>query len=95
MLSQSCPNFGGHYKMFGLSELKQTRVYQQGREEGERTLIIRLLSRRVGSLPESVRQQLDELPLAALETLGEALLDFSGLSDLERWLQAHAQQAEG
>jgi hypothetical protein len=40
----------------------------------------------VGELPEPVRSQIAALPIAQLEALGEALLDFSGLSDLETWL---------
>jgi predicted transposase YdaD len=56
--------------MFGLSELKQTRVYQQGREEGreegresEARLILRLLTRRMGELPESIVQQVNVLSI--------------------------------
>ncbi len=81
--------------MFGLSELKQTRVYQQGREEGieqgERSLVLRQLTRRIGELPESVTQQVNTLSIQSLEALGEALLDFRGMDDLERWLTDYHQ----
>ncbi len=84
--------------MFGLSELKQTRVYQQGQEEGReneaQSLVLRLLTRRLGDLPELVREQVAQLPLTSLEDLGEALLEFSELKDLQRWLAAHSRQEE-
>jgi predicted transposase/invertase (TIGR01784 family) len=86
-------------RMLGLSELRQTKVYQEalqeGREEGEQTgaarearsLILRQLSRRVGTLPANVEAQVQALALPQLEALGEALLDFGGLDDLMRWLR--------
>jgi predicted transposase YdaD len=63
---------------------------EQGIEQGiqrERSLILRQLSRRVGILPSEVRSQLESLTLEQLESLGEALLDFSGSADLDRWLR--------
>lgn len=82
--------------MFGLSELKQTRVYQQGREEGreegEQSLILRQLSRCIGELPDTLRDQVIALPLETLEELGEALLDFEEIEDLQNWLLAHQQR---
>ncbi len=78
--------------MLGIT-LKETQVYREikveGREEGiqrERSLVMRLLTRKVGELPEDVRQSVETLPLEELENLGEALLDFSSLADLQRWL---------
>jgi predicted transposase/invertase (TIGR01784 family) len=75
--------------MFGLSELKQTRVYQQALQEGEAVIVLRLLSRRIGELPPEIRSQVQSLSSQQLETLSEALLDFSQLSDLENWLRNH------
>jgi len=40
----------------------------------------------VGELPEPIRTQIDTLSLTQLESMGEALLDFANLSDLEAWL---------
>lgn len=59
---------------------------EQGIEQGERSLVLRQLNRRVGELPQAVRAQIDILSLPQLEALGEALLDFANLSDLEAWL---------
>lgn len=71
--------------MLGVS-LQQTRVYQEAREDEAKSLILRQLPRRVGEVPESIRVKIDTLSLTQLESLGEALLDFSNLSDLETWL---------
>jgi hypothetical protein len=64
---------------------------EQGIEQGERSLVLRLLTRKVGTLPESATTQINALPLAELEALGEALLNFSHLSDLEAWLTEQKQ----
>lgn len=52
-----------------------------------RSLIFRLLQRRVGELPQSVRVAIETLSLEQLENLGEALLDFTSLADLQTWLE--------
>jgi predicted transposase YdaD len=66
----------------------------EGRTEGERSgevrLVLRLLARRVGTLPTSVEAQIQALALPQLEALGEALLDFAQLSDLTDWLQGNS-----
>lgn len=76
--------------MLGISELRQTKVFQEFYEEGMQkegvTLILRQLTRRVGELSSEKRAQISELSVAQLEELGEALLDFEGLADLENWL---------
>ncbi|MBW4672451.1 MAG: Rpn family recombination-promoting nuclease/putative transposase [Cyanomargarita calcarea GSE-NOS-MK-12-04C] len=80
-------------EMLGIT-LKETRVYreikeegrEEGREQGEKSLVLRQLSRRVGELPQFVRSRVESLCLEQLENLGEALLDFQGMADLEAWL---------
>lgn len=62
---------------------------EQGIEQGERSLILRQLTRRVGELPDALRTQISTLPLLQLETLGESLLDFTSLADLEAWLRTN------
>jgi predicted transposase YdaD len=85
--------------MFGLSELKQTRVYQEAKEEGvqigrqegvrlgEAKLLIRQLSRRFGKLSPSQQERIAALSLEELECLGEALLDWQSPADLPDWLR--------
>ncbi|MGG6270033.1 Rpn family recombination-promoting nuclease/putative transposase [Leptolyngbya sp. AN03gr2] len=63
---------------------------EQGREQGVIALVTRLLTRRLKQeLSEDMKSRLSALPLPVLEDLSEALLDFTGLSDLEAWLAAH------
>ncbi|MDG2992182.1 Rpn family recombination-promoting nuclease/putative transposase [Candidatus Synechococcus calcipolaris G9] len=63
---------------------------QEGRQEGQReeacTLILRQLTRRVGPIPNTFVTQINALSLNELESLGEDLLDFQHLHDLEMWL---------
>ena len=58
---------------------------QRGEQKGEAKLIIRLLNRRCGVLSPSQETQIRKLPIPQLEALGDALLDFTSMSDLE-WL---------
>jgi Domain of unknown function (DUF4351) len=62
--------------------------FERGVQEGELSLVLRLLKRRLGGLPPEMETQILALSLTRLEELGEALLDFSQLSDLSDWLQA-------
>lgn len=59
---------------------------QQGIQQGEVTLALRLLTRRLGSIPPQLRSQIQQLSTTQLEALGEALLDFSSTQDLVAWL---------
>jgi hypothetical protein len=73
-----------------LNEGKQ-RGLEQGLEQGlqqERSLILRLLSRKIGEIAPTIETQIRSLSLIQLEALGEALLDFSQPSDLTDWLQS-------
>jgi predicted transposase YdaD len=74
---------------YTLDELKQTRVYQEAKADGERDLVLRLLPRRIGALSPELVARIGTLSLPQLEALGEALLDFSHPSDLTDWLQLH------
>ncbi len=61
---------------------------EQGREAEARSLIFRQLTKRVGELPQQLRQRIESLSLEQLENLGEALLDFTSMADLQAWLSA-------
>jgi Domain of unknown function (DUF4351) len=54
--------------------------------ERERSLIHRLLNRKVGSIDDRTLTQITNLSVAQLEDLGEALFDFDSIADLDRWL---------
>lgn len=64
-----------------------TSWMEQGIEQGERSLILRLLTRRIGEVSPNLRSQIQSLSLKQLEALGEALLDFSQPDDLVNWLR--------
>ncbi|MEA5551210.1 DUF4351 domain-containing protein [Anabaena cylindrica UHCC 0172] len=66
--------------------------YERGIAEGEQNLVVRLLKKRFGELPEEIRKQIQTLSLNQLEALGEALLDFTAIEDLFNWLATN--QAE-
>jgi hypothetical protein len=58
-----------------------------GEQKEAQTLILRLLNRRVGVLPLELELQVKALPLARLEDLHDAAIDFTTLADLEAWLE--------
>ena len=58
---------------------------QQGMQQGETNMVIRQLTRRFGNLTPNQVEKVRSLSLSQLESLGEALLDFNNLSDLENW----------
>jgi predicted transposase YdaD len=82
--------------MIGIT-LQQTKVYQDAKAEGVnegrqaegQSLILRQLSRRFGVLSPEINATVIALPLPKLEDLGEALLDFTEITDLINWLQAN------
>lgn len=64
-----------------------TSVEEIGFERGQRSLILRLITRKVGEIPDTRRSQIEALSITQLELLGEALLDFRAITDLDAWLQ--------
>jgi len=70
----------------------QQQGQQQGEQQGEQQIILRLLKRRFGELGLSVIEQIQGLSIDELESLGDVLLDFSKVGDLEVWLREKASQ---
>ena len=66
-------------------------ILQKGLQQGELAVVVRQLTRRLGTVPDQVRSQIQALPLPQLENLAEALLDFTNLSDLVAWLEAEKE----
>jgi hypothetical protein len=58
---------------------------QEGRQEGT-ARVLRQLARRCGPGSAELADRVSGLPVDALDRLAEDLLDFSTLTDLERWL---------
>jgi len=87
--------------MLGIS-LEESRVYQdakvegrvEGRKEEGRSLVTRILNRKLGKLPKAVLPKIEALSLEQLEELGEALLEFSNIADLEQWLKSRPKSVE-
>ena len=83
--------------------MKESVIYQDILEEGlqlglqqvlqqQQALILRLLNRRVGNIPTNLQTIIEQLSRTELEDLGEALLDFTTLSDLSNWLESHLEE---
>ena len=70
-------------------DLRHTRAAQEWIAEGEAVVTLRLLNLRCGSLRDATIARIQTLPLEQLEALAEALLDFSGPTDLATWLAEH------
>ena len=58
----------------------------EGRTDGERALVLKLLTRKLGHLPLDITTKVSDLNLEELETLAEAIFDFTSVGDLESWL---------
>ena len=71
--------------------MQQSVIYQEWIEEGAlkeaQSLVLRLLTLRIGDMAPNLRSQVQALSLPQLEALGEALLEFSKPIDLVNWLK--------
>ncbi len=59
----------------------------EGRTAEGKALVLKLLTRKLGSLSPEVTTRVSLLRLERLEALAEALLDFTSVEDLESWLE--------
>ncbi len=55
---------------------------QEGREEGERTLILRLIEKRFGTVPASARARIEAMKAPELATIADRLLKAESLAEL-------------
>ncbi|MFN6211716.1 MAG: DUF4351 domain-containing protein, partial [Microcystis sp.] len=71
--------------------MKESVIYQEikgeGRQEEAINLLLRQLNRRIGGISAELSANIQSLSLENLENLGEALLDFQSVEDLEQWLE--------
>ena len=65
----------------------------EGRLEGELALIMRQLTRRIGTVEPELHDRIRQLSLTQLEDLAEALLDFSDKGDLVVWLESVSDES--
>jgi hypothetical protein len=59
---------------------------QKGRNEEGKSLMIRMLTRKLGNLDSNSIDLINNLSLESIESLGYALLDFNTADDLTAWL---------
>ncbi|MFN9630411.1 MAG: DUF4351 domain-containing protein, partial [Cyanobacteriota bacterium] len=70
-------------------ELGRQTGLKEGRQSEALAMTLRQLQRRCGPLTTDQQTQIQTLPLADLEALADALLDFQGSADLTAWLAQH------
>jgi Uma2 family endonuclease len=68
-------------------ELTQERIQRSAEEQARRSFVFRLLSRKLGVTDDLVLDRINALSIERLESLGEALLDFGSIDDLNVWLE--------
>ncbi|WP_373543234.1 Rpn family recombination-promoting nuclease/putative transposase [Chamaesiphon sp.] len=70
--------------------MQESTMYQailrEGQAAGEQALVLKQLTLKVGNLSPELISRVSALNLDRLEALGEALLDFTSVTDLESWL---------
>ena len=76
-------------------QFEDTRVYKDTYAKGNRDMVLRLLGRNCGQLSIELVREVTALPLDQLEALGDALLKFKKIEDLEKWLQENASATTG
>ena len=70
----------------------ETLKIQEGIRQGKLKTVLRLLDRRIGSLNDDRRAQIQALSLHQIEDLADELLDFTSAADLTNWLQQLADR---
>ena len=72
-----------------LDDFTSSRAYREIFLEGEASVTLRQLNRRCGPLSAATTTRIQALPFPRLELLAVALLDFTGPTDLQAWLEQH------
>jgi predicted transposase/invertase (TIGR01784 family) len=81
-------------QLFRKETMRESVIYQEIREDGLQegrqrealSFVTRQLTRRFGTIAPEMQEQIQTLSIEELEDLGEALLDFSEVTDLANWL---------
>jgi hypothetical protein len=64
-----------------------------GKQQEALSFVTRLLNRRLGNIDDTLLEQVRSLSIEELEALGEALLDFTSVSNLTNWLSGRQQNS--
>ncbi|MEM8502837.1 MAG: DUF4351 domain-containing protein, partial [Cyanobacteria bacterium P01_D01_bin.1] len=81
----------------GIQQGMQQGIYKgirQGQQQTLQKMALRLLTRKIGELPEEVTLSVKDLSFDQLESLSDALLDFTDLADLTTWLKVQTRESE-
>ena len=70
----------------GLEQVGIEKGKIEGKIEGKRDLTLKVLTARVGQLPDAIQARIAQLPEADLDALTIASLNFFTLAELENWL---------
>jgi hypothetical protein len=73
--------------MNGVIETAREEGIAQGMQEGKRSLLLKLLSQKLGAIPNEIKVLLHQLTPEILDVLSEALFDLESLEDLHSWLE--------
>ena len=65
---------------------------KRGQRSHALSLVRRLLRRRLGELPVAIEAEIEKLSLAQLDQLGEDLLEFIGIENLQQWINHQMQR---
>ena len=80
-----------YWDMNSVMETARREARAEGKEEGwvegQRSLLLRLLSRSLGAIPDQQQQQINQLSVVQLEQLSEVMLEFADLEGLRTWLE--------
>ena len=77
-------------KVQGIQEGKAQGIQEgkaQGVQEGKSSLLLKLLSRKLGTISDEIKVLLHELSPERLDVLSEALFELESLADLHNWLE--------
>ena len=72
----------------GLQEGLQQGL-QQGQVQGERFILLRMLTQKLGTLPENRISQIEQLPASSLEAFALVLFEIASVEDVQSWLASH------
>ena len=68
-------------------KIGEARGRREGKQQEALKLLFRLLKQRVGVIPAEVRERLENLTLARVEKLFDAILKMSTVAELNAWLE--------
>jgi predicted transposase/invertase (TIGR01784 family) len=69
----------------------EVRGLERGRSEGEQVLVLKQLTRKLGTINPEIKVRVNSLNIDRIESLGEDLLDFTQISDLVDWLDTNQE----